>query len=136
MRTAADTNPFIDVLAGIPIDAEAARRALILSAAAGSLSISAVAYAELARRFPDQSELDIFLEEFSCDVRNVDRNAAFLAGRLFDEYRLRGGDKVRILADFLIAADALLYADRLLTRDKRFFGSSFPNLNAVAPADL
>jgi hypothetical protein len=136
MKTAADTNPFVDVLAGTPVDAEAARRALILSAAAGTLSISAVSYAELARRFPNQSELDIFLEEFSCDVRDTDRRTAFLASRPFDEYRLRGGDKVRILADFLIAADALLHADRLLTRDKRFFGDGFPALNAVAPADL
>jgi predicted nucleic acid-binding protein len=63
-------------------------------------------------------------------------DAAFLAGGFYHAYRLRGGTRARILADFIVAAQAQLGADRLLTTDKRFFGSSFPKLLSVSPADL
>jgi predicted nucleic acid-binding protein len=69
-------------------------------------------------------------------VLPVDEETAFLAGKFFREYKLRGGTRDRILPDFLIAAHAQLYADRLLTRDHRFFTGSFQGLIAVAPQDL
>jgi hypothetical protein len=43
-------------------------------------------------------------------------------------YKLRGGTRTRILADFLLAARAQLDSDHLLTRDDRFFTDAFPNL--------
>jgi hypothetical protein len=41
-----------------------------------------------------------------------------------------------VLADFIVAAQSQLCADRLLTTDNRFFGTSFPKLVSVSPADL
>jgi predicted nucleic acid-binding protein len=63
-------------------------------------------------------------------------DAAFLAGNFFRDYLKRGGARTRILADFIVAAQAQLPADRLLTNDKRFYGTSFPNLKAISPEDL
>jgi predicted nucleic acid-binding protein len=136
MTTAVDTNVLLDALTGIRGDFESAQRAIIRAAAAGTLATSAVCYAEVARRFPDRHQLDSLLHEFACTVTPVDADVAFLAGQFFQQYRKRGGEKTRILADFLIAADAFLKADRLLTHDKRFFGSQFPGLTAITYHDL
>jgi len=136
MVTAVDTNIFLDILAGdVPLKSSA-RNALIETARQGPLTLSAVCYAELAGNFEGMAQLNIFLDELNVQVVDLDEPTAFLAGRFYKEYRLRGGTRTRILPDFLIAAHAQIHADRLLTRDNRFFGESFPSLKAVTPEDI
>ncbi len=53
------------------------------------------------------------------------------AGTYFRQYLKRGGNRARILPDFVIAAQASRYADRLLTDDTRFSHSVFPALVVV-----
>ncbi|ADW68464.1 type II toxin-antitoxin system VapC family toxin [Granulicella tundricola] len=136
MRTVVDTNVLLSAIIYSELGSASATNSLVIAAAFGTLTTSAICYAELARRFSNRRNLDALLEQFECAVRGVDESTAFLAGRLFEQYRERGGSRERILADFLIAADAILNADRLLTRDHRFFGTSFDGLVAVAPEDL
>ena len=136
MVTAFDTNIFLDITDGPQVDATSTRLALKLAARHGPLVVSVVALAELSPRFTTRSARYSFLASFDVEVSNIDEEVAFLAGQFFKQYRLRGGTRTRILADFLIAAHAQLRADRLLTRDDRFFKDSFPGLVAVHPRDL
>jgi predicted nucleic acid-binding protein len=136
MITAIDTNILIDVLAGTPEQVAIIQNAIGRVARQGRLVIPIVCYAELAGRFTTKHRLDDFIELMGATVISLEPDTAFLAGRFFREYLQRGGSRERIIADFLIAAQAQSQADRLLTKDKRFYGTTFPNLKAVSPADL
>ena len=136
MITAVDTNVLLDAFTGTLAEVDRAVDALSRSIHAGSLITSTICYAELARRFPQRKILDDLLLDIDCTVVDLDTDTAFLAGRFFDEYRGRGGDKSRILADFLIAANATIHADRILTQDKRFFGNQFLGLSAITCDDV
>jgi predicted nucleic acid-binding protein len=136
VRTGVDTCIFFDIISGEPAVNVAATDALRRAGRAGQLAISVVTYAELAVAFRSVANLDLFLMRFQVKVVALDQGTAFAAGQLYHAYKLRGGTRTRIIADFLIGAHAQNYADRLLTRDNRFFGDSFPGLKAVAPADI
>jgi predicted nucleic acid-binding protein len=134
--TAVDTNIFFDIISGDAQSNALATRALKRAASDGRIVISAVSYAEIAIEFTTASELDLFLTDLKVEITPLDRQTAFLAGQFHREYKLRGGTRTRILADFLIAAHGQLHADRLLTRDDRFFSEAFPQLKAIAPSEL
>ncbi len=136
MITAVDTNVLIDVISGTPEQIRQNETALRNALAEGNVLIALICYAELAGRFPQKRDLDIFLDLTGAAVTPIEPEAAYLAGRFFREYLQRGGPRTRILPDFLVAAHAQLHANRLLTRDKRFFSTTFPKLKAVSPADL
>jgi predicted nucleic acid-binding protein len=136
MITAVDTNVLIDVLSGTTEQLADASGAIQKLGLQGELVIPAICYAELAGRFSDRAKLDDFVDLVGATVLLLDQDAAFLAGRFFRSYLQRGGPRERILADFLIAAQAQLGADRILTKDKRFYGMTFPKLKAVSPEDV
>ena len=136
MVTSVDTNILLDVGFGMTPDSAASKRALQAAESDGDIIISVVSYAEIAGKFSQAAKLSEFLHTLRITVTPLDVETAFLAGQFMREYKLRGGTRTRILADFLIAAQAQLHSDRLLTRDHRFFSDAFPNLKAVAPDDL
>jgi predicted nucleic acid-binding protein len=136
MITAVDSNIFLDILAGNAKEEADAKVAMDRAVRDGLVVLSVVVYAELAARLGAAGEPNRFLQTLSASVTQIDLSAAHLAGQYFREYRERGGNRTRILPDFLIAAHAQLSADRILTRDNRFFGTQFPRLKAISPADL
>jgi predicted nucleic acid-binding protein len=136
MITAVDANVVLDTLVGSEEEIATSYAALRSALLAGKIVISVVSYAEVAQRFPSKSNADDFFRLLNCTTQVLDEESAFLAGQFARQYRLRGGNRRRILPDFLIGAHAQLHADRILTRDKRFFGDTFPKLRAVSPADL
>jgi len=136
MVTAVDTNIFLDITSGGEFVRNESALALENAAESGPVVISTVCYSELSVSFRIKAALDQFLRGLKVRTDDLDAATAFLAGQFQREYKLRGGSRTRILADFLIAAHAQLHADRLLTRDSRFFSDSFLELKAVAPHDL
>jgi hypothetical protein len=64
----------------------------------------------------------------------MDRDAASFAGEMWGQYRARGGDRKRVIADFLIAAHAKVQCDRLLTRDRGFSRDYFGDLAVIDPS--
>jgi hypothetical protein len=133
MITAIDTNVLLDVLAGDAAHCQPSAEALERAAAAGSLVICDVVYAELCVAFGSQRECDEFLEQNQIRVEALERAASFLASRIWREYRRSGGTRSRILPDFLIGAHAAKQASQLLTRDRGFYGKLFPALRVVEP---
>jgi predicted nucleic acid-binding protein len=134
MITAIDTNILFDVLLPNEKFFETSARALEESAASGSLVVCDLVYAELCIQFPSQLDCDEFLEATTIRVEPLNREAHFLASRAWRVYRKRGGQRTRILADFLIGAHAQSQATRLLTRDRGFYRSLFPSLDVLDPS--
>ncbi|MBO1438386.1 type II toxin-antitoxin system VapC family toxin [Meiothermus sp. CFH 77666] len=124
MITALDTNILIGLwLPDHPFN-QKAERALEAAAAAGSLIITPMVYAELLAA-PGKTRL--WVEEFLDDVGirvdwNITETSWLEAGEAFADYAHRRRKQTtqaprRILADFVIGAHALHQADRLLSTD-------------------
>ena len=134
MITAIDTNILLDILAADPQFYEDSARAVEDCANAGSLVICDLVYAELCVHFTAQRECDEFLESADIRVESLRPESHFLASRVWRAYRKQGGQRTRILADFLIGAHAQLQAVVLLSRDRGFYRNLFPSLKLLDPA--
>ena len=131
MITAVDTNVLLDVL--IPDEQFNSHSSALLSHArdAGEIIVSHIVFAELHRGFDDRAPLDAFLANLDITLSPIDDTIAWEAGRRFQQYRLAGGSRQRIIADFLIGAHAGAKADVFLTRDRGFFATYFPELRTL-----
>ena len=134
MITAIDTNIFLDILLPNETFAGASASALESSAASGSLVICDGVYAELCIHFDKQRECDDLLATNQIRVEPLTRLALLTAGRAWRVYRKQGGQRTRILADFLIGAHAQNQASRLLSRDRGFYRKLFPKLEILDPS--
>ena len=91
-------------------------------------------YAELCIYFATQREGDAFLHANEIRVEPLTNEAHFLASRAWRTYRKQGGQRTRMLADFLVGAHAQVQATRLLSRDRGFYRKLFPSLNLIDPS--
>lgn len=135
MITAIDTNILLDILVPNEKFYEASATAIEDAASSGSLVICDLVYAELCIHFSNQRECDGFLESNEIRVESLTRDAHFLASRTWRTYREQGGQRTRILADFLIAAHAQTQASKLLSRDRGFYRKLFPTLVLIDPTN-
>lgn len=97
------------------------------------LAINSIVYAEISARFTTQPKLDAAVEELGLMVLEIPREAAFLAGKAFAQYRRRGGPKTNVLSDLFIGAQAAVLGCDLLTRDTRRYSTYFPSVRLIAP---
>ncbi len=133
MITAIDTNVLLDILIPNDLFFASSQAGLEEASLQGSLVICDFVFAELCIHFTSHSECDRFLDDNQIRVEPLVREAHFLAGRIWQAYRQKGGKQNRILCDFFIAAHAHVQANRLLTRDRGFYRKQFPKLNVVEP---
>lgn len=132
MIAAVDTNVILDVVLNDPGFADRSHGLLAEAYDSGSMVVCSVVYAELAPQFDAKADLDSVLSTLCIKVNPIHGDTAWLAGRKWAEYRAGGGDRKRILPDFLIGAHALLHAECLLTRDRGFYKTYFPELLLMA----
>lgn len=134
MITAVDTNVLLDVFKPDPsfgpLSAAALRRCL----AEGALVACEAVWAEVAGQFRDSRSATRALERLGVTFDPVDSETALVAGSAWRRYRAGGGERLRVVADFLIGAHADRRADRLLTRDRGFYRTYFRSLKVVDPA--
>jgi predicted nucleic acid-binding protein len=135
MITSIDTNVLLDVLIPNERFYNASVTALDNAASDGSLVICDLVYAETCIQFDTQRECDRFLESTEIRVEPLNREAHFVASRTWRTYHKQGGQRTRILPDFLIGAHAQVQAMRLLSRDRGFYRKLFPALNLIDPAE-
>lgn len=130
MITSVDTSVLLDVfVSGAPHHAQS-QEWLIRAYDSGAILVCDVVYAELVPAFRNRSLLDAALREINATVSPIDTAIAYEAGVRLSQYRQAGGRRERILADFLIGAHALTRAEAFLTRDRGFYGTYFPELQA------
>lgn len=98
----------------------------------GPVIINPVIYAELSVGVARVEDLDDALT-VRIEREELPWEGAFLACRLFVEYRRRGGARLSPLPDFYIAAHAAVSDRTLLTRDRARHADLLPALNVVSP---
>ncbi len=131
--TLVDSNVLLDVVTDDPAWALWSIAELDAAAMRGPLVINDVIYAELSVRFERIEALDAVLDEARISLDRIPREALFLAGKAFQQYRAAGGLRSGVLPDFFIGAHAAVIEAPLLSRDRRRFASYFPTVRLIAP---
>jgi predicted nucleic acid-binding protein len=98
-----------------------------------TLVINPIVYAECSIGFERIEEVEALFEHLSFAIQPIPREALFLAGKAFLQYRQRKGGKSNVLADFFIGAHAAVAGYRLMTRDKGRFSTYFPSVELIMP---
>ena len=134
MTTAVDSMVLIDLFQQEPRWAPRAATAIDHAIRSGRLVACDVVWAEVAGRFASADVLAGAMTELSVEFEGMTQTAATNAGRLWRDFRRRGGRRRdRIVPDFLVGAHALERADALLTRDRGFYRRYFKSLNIIEP---
>jgi len=128
-----DTNVLLDVLQDDPQWAEWSQGSLDKASLSDSLAINAVIYSELSIAFERIEDLESVISEASLLVEPIPREALFLAGKAFVNYRRRKGTKQSVLPDFYIGAHAAVSGFSILTRDVSRYRTYFPTVELIAP---
>ncbi len=129
-----DTNVLLDVVQDDPDWADWSQRQLEAARLRGPLAINAIVYAELSMAYAHIEDLERVLELIGLREIAIPREALFLAGKVFLEYRRRKGSKTNVLPDFFIGAHAAIAGLPILTRDVRRYRTYFPTVE-ILPAD-
>jgi predicted nucleic acid-binding protein len=128
-----DTNVLLDLLTADPKWADWSELQLEAARIQGGAFINEIVYAELSVRASRLEDIDAALLGLEIDVVRTPRAALFMAGKVFAQYRARGGKRTGVLPDFFIGAHASVERIPLLTRDPRLYRSYFPNAKLIAP---
>ena len=99
----------------------------------GAVAVNPIIYAEVAVGYASIEDLDEVLPRAYFGRLPLPWEAAFLASRVFQQYRRQGGSRTTVLPDFFIGAHAAVAGLTLLTRDARRYRTYFPKLEIIAP---
>ena len=98
-----------------------------------SLIISTVVLGEIRSFFPSDTACLKAIQALDLRVSDLDQNSSLLAGKIFRDYRAKGGPRSTILPDFLVAAHATVQADALATFDRGYLRTYFPKIRLLQP---
>jgi predicted nucleic acid-binding protein len=131
--TLVDTNVLLDLVTNDPDWSGWSIAQLEEAALKGPLCINDVVYAELSVRYARIEDLEAMLDDAAIEVARTPRDALFLAGKVFVQYRKSGGARTGVLPDFFIGAHAAVSGLPLLTRDGGRYRTYFPGMALIAP---
>jgi predicted nucleic acid-binding protein len=131
--TLVDTNVLLDLVTNDPDWSGWSIAQLEEAALKGPLCINDVVYAELSVRYARIEDLEAMLDDAAIEVARTPRDALFLAGKVFVQYRKSGGARTGVLPDFFIGAHAAVSGLPLLTRDGGRYRTYFPSMALIAP---
>ena len=95
--------------------------------------INPIIYTECSIAFATIEEIENVISQLDVEIKPMPREALFLAGKVFLQYRKNKGSKTNVLPDFFIGAHAAVEKYSLLTRDKGRFSTYFPSLDLIMP---
>jgi predicted nucleic acid-binding protein len=108
--------------------------ALADAAELGPVYVNPVIYAEVSVRFSSVEALEDALPAADFRREAIPWAAAFLAGKVFIDYRRNSGTRAGTLPDFFIGAHAAVADLALLTRDVGRYRTYFPSVPLTAPS--
>ena len=134
MITAVDTSVLIDVFGADPHFGAVSANALRLCLNEGTVVASEMVWAETRAAFETDDEFQHAMQSTGIGFSPASQKTATLAGVTWKKYRASGGQRIRVIADFLIGAHAAAQCDRLLTRDRGYYRKYFGRVVIVNPA--
>ncbi len=128
-----DSNILLDVFVDDPEWGSWSEEQLSVYGSSHHLYINPIIYSEISIGFSRIEDLEHTLQEGGFILLPVPKEALFLAGKVFLQYRKQKGTKRSPLPDFYIGAHAAVENLTLLTRDPRRYQSYFPHVVLVGP---
>lgn len=98
-----------------------------------SLYINSTIYTEISIGFTHIEELDEAIAALGLKVLETPREALFLTGKVFLQYRRNKGTKNSPLPDFFIGAHAAVAQCHLITRDLAKYKTYYPQVQLIHP---
>ena len=97
------------------------------------LYINSIVYTEVSVGFKKIEDLESALMKGGFQMLDIPKEALFLAGKVFLNYRKSRGSKTSPLPDFYIGAHAAVLDLDLLTRDVGRYKTYFPTVSTICP---
>ena len=98
-----------------------------------TLYINSMVYTEISIGFEKIEEIEEAIVELDIKVIEIPREALFLTGKVFLQYRRNQGTKAAPLPDFFIGAHAAVSKFDLITRDISKYKTYFPQVRLIHP---
>jgi len=130
VNTAVDSSVLLAIVKG-EASAEAWMNRLISARENGGLLACEAMWAETRQIYSSREAHAKAMEAFGLQFSPLLPATAALAGEIHQAYRRAGGQRERILADFLIGAHALIQADQLATADDGYLRPHFRQLKVL-----
>jgi predicted nucleic acid-binding protein len=129
-----DSNIILDVFLDDPLWAEWSEAALSeYSRHTPLFFINQIIYSEISIGFEKIEELESAIAYSGFQMLEIPKEALFLAGKAFLNYRKNKGEKRSPLPDFYIGAHAAVSGLALITRDKKRYQTYFPTVSIISP---
>ena len=129
---AVDTSALLSIFKG-EAEGEAWLDLLQTLSQSKSLIISPIVLGEIRSFFPSDTTCMKAIQSLDLRVSDLDKDSSLLAGKIFRDYRAKGGPRSTILPDFLVAAHAVVQADALATFDRGYLRTYFPSMKLLKP---
>ena len=130
---AVDSSVLIDVLTEDERHAAASEACIADALSTDDVVVCDAVIAEVQSILDTNVDLMEILSSLGVRYDPTAEKSAVRAGHMNRRYRSRGGNRQRVVADFLIGAHALLQCDALITRDGGFFRDYFKGLKLIVP---
>lgn len=95
--------------------------------------INPVIYAECSVGYGKIEEVEALFKHLGFESKSIPKEALFLAGKAFLQYKKRKGSKTNVLPDFFIGSHAAISGFKLMSRDKGRFSTYFPSVELIIP---
>jgi predicted nucleic acid-binding protein len=128
-----DSSVLLDVFTTDPVWGAWSLAALEDAGRDGTIFINPIIYSEISVRFSRIEELEGAVADGGLVLRELPREALFLAGKAFLEYRKAGGTRTTALPDFFIGAHAAVAGFELVTRDPERVKRHYPRVRLRCP---
>ncbi len=133
MDVMVDSCVLLDIFSQDSLWYEWSANAVTHAADRGNIILNPVIYSEISIRFGRIEDLEALLPPDIFEYHPIPREASFLAGKCFIQYRRGGGKKTSPLPDFFIGAHAVIDDFPLITRDPKRFRQYYPGLKLICP---
>lgn len=128
-----DSCILLDLFTGDPKWANWSESVLGKYSQSNTLFINSIVYTEVSIGFNRIEEVEEAIEQVGVKVLEIPREALFLAGKVFLDYRRIKGTKSSTLPDFFIGAHAAVSSFDLITRDSARYKTYFPGMKLICP---
>ncbi|MCJ7626542.1 MAG: PIN domain-containing protein [Anaerolineaceae bacterium] len=128
-----DSNVILDLFLDDPDWANWSEATLTKYGDNGTLFINPVIYTEVSVGFERIEDFEVAIQIAAFQMLEIPKEALFLAGKVFLEYKKSSGTKSSPLPDFYIGAQAAVMNLDLITRDEGRYRTYFPTVMLITP---